>query len=244
MLEGVEGSLDKPLYSLVFPNVSVVPKASCKEVEHAVSGIRDTGNLHWIHAFGIVDNDGRGPEESERLKARGIYALAVYSVESVYYHPEVQRAVTERHAKVTGEDALARITEAKAAAIAAMHPHKKRLSERAAERVLREKVFDSLPRKKEIAAGEQIAITLDVPGVIAAERATLEKTINDNDLTSLIARYPVRETGALGVLATKLGFRDRTQYESAVRRLLMDDEGALELVRSLFETLTADIGAD
>ena len=54
----------------------------------------------------------------------------------------------------------------------------------------------------------------------------------------------LRETGALGVLATKLGFKDRTQYESAVRRLLMDDEGALKLVRSLFGTLTAGIGVD
>ncbi|MCZ6860877.1 MAG: AAA family ATPase [Alphaproteobacteria bacterium] len=243
-VEGVEGSLDKPLYSLVFPNASVVAKASCKDVERAVTSIRDVDNLHWIHAFGIVDNDGRGDVEIERLKARGIYALTVFSVASVYYHPKVQRAVTERHAKVTGEDALAQVTEAKDAALAAIGLHVQRLSERAAQRVLREKVFKALPGKKEIGAGESIDITLDVPGVVAAERTTLEKAIEDKDLALLIKRYPVRETPALGELVLKLGFQDRQQYESAVRTLLMNDEDTLHLVRSLFGSLADDIRED
>lgn len=243
-VEGVEGSLDKPLYSLVFPNVSVVPKASCKDVEHAVASIRDADNLHWIYAFGIVDNDGRGDEEIERLKTRGIYALSVFSVESVYYHPEVQQAVTVRHAEVTGEDALARVAEAKDSALAAIGSHVQRLNERAAQRVLREKVFKTLPGKKEIAAGESIDITLDIPGVVAAECTTLEKAIEDRDLALLIKRYPVRETPALGRLAFKLGFQDRQQYESAVRSLLMDDEETLHFVRSLFGTLADDIRED
>ena len=35
-VEGVEHSLDKPLYSLLFPKASIVAKASCREVENAV----------------------------------------------------------------------------------------------------------------------------------------------------------------------------------------------------------------
>lgn len=243
-VEGSEGSLDKPLYSLVFPNVSVIPKAGCKEVEHAVAGIRGTDSLHWIHAFGIVDNDGRNSEEIERLKARGVYALAVYSVESVYYHPKVQQAVTERHADVTGEDAQARIAEARAAAISTIAVHKQRLSERAAERNLRELLFDRLPGKKEFAAGLPLNITLDIPGVVTAKCTALDQAIKNNDLESLIKFYPVRDTGALGVIAKKLGFTNRTQYESTVRRLLMDDDGVLMFVRSLFGSLTPDIAAD
>ena len=42
-VEGVEGSLDMPLYSIVFPNVSVIPKGSTREVESVVSAIRNTG---------------------------------------------------------------------------------------------------------------------------------------------------------------------------------------------------------
>jgi ABC-type cobalamin/Fe3+-siderophores transport system ATPase subunit len=69
-IEGTERSLDKPLYSLVFPNVSVVAKSSCRDVEHAVNSIRDSGNLHWLNAFGIIDNDRRTEADINRLKRR------------------------------------------------------------------------------------------------------------------------------------------------------------------------------
>ncbi len=243
-VEGIEGSLDKPLYSVLFPNVSVVPKASCKDVEHAVKGIRAANNLHWLRAFGVVDNDGRSVDEIENLKTHGVYALPVFSVESVYYDLEVQRRVTERHAGVTGEDALARIAQAKAQALAAIGPHVQRLSERAAERALREEVFRYLPGRREIIAGAPIVIDLDVPAKIAEERAKLQNAIDQNYLAFLIARYPVRETAALNLIAESLGFRDRTQYESAVRQLMIDDHESLGHVRSLFGTLTVDIGID
>ena len=62
-VEGVETSLDKTLYSLIFPMVSVIPKGSCHEVEQAVSGLRDGAGLHWLEVFGIVDGDGLDPGE-------------------------------------------------------------------------------------------------------------------------------------------------------------------------------------
>ena len=57
-IEGIESSLDKSLYSLIFPNVSIITKSSCRDVEHAVAGIRGADGLHWVHAFGVIDNDG------------------------------------------------------------------------------------------------------------------------------------------------------------------------------------------
>jgi ATPase subunit of ABC transporter with duplicated ATPase domains len=47
-VEGEEHSLDKPIYSLLFPRASVVAKQSCRDVEHAVAGIRDAAELHWL----------------------------------------------------------------------------------------------------------------------------------------------------------------------------------------------------
>jgi len=119
-VEGTEQSLDKPLYSLVFPSVSIIPKSSCRDVENAVVGIRGASDLHWLHAFGIVDNDRRTQGDIDVLKAKGVYPLSVFSVESIYYHPEVQRRVAERHAVVTGEDAT-RLANAKSSAILAGH---------------------------------------------------------------------------------------------------------------------------
>ena len=105
-VEGTEESLDKPLYSLIFPDVSVIPKQDNKSVEHAVASIRDLEQLHWVVAYGIVDRDTRTQDDVERLKGHRIYLLGVHSVESIYYDPQVRKAVGERMAKVVGVDAI------------------------------------------------------------------------------------------------------------------------------------------
>ena len=242
-VEGTERSLDKPLYSLVFPTVSVIAKSSCRDVEHAVSSIRDSGALHWLHAFGIVDNDRRTEADINRLKEKGIYALPVFSVESIYYHPHVQCLVTQLHAAVTGDDASTRLANAKNAAIKVITPHVQRLSERAAEKALREEVFRHLPRREEIAVGNPINIYIDVASAVAVEREQLQDALNAGNLAEIISQYPVRETPALNEIIKELGFQNCEQYERAVRKLLIDNNEALAFVKSLFGTLESEIEA-
>jgi hypothetical protein len=240
-IEGTERSLDKPLYSLVFPDVSIVAKSSCRDVEHAVFSIRDSGNLHWLHAFGIVDNDRRTEADINRLKEKGVYALSVFSVESMYYHLCIQCLIAQRHASVTGDDASTYLANAKTAAIEAIRPHIQRLSERAAEKTLREEVFRHLPRREEIAAGAPINVSIDVASAVTAERERLQDALNAGNFAEIISQYPVRETPALDKITKELGFQNREQYEGAVRKLLMDDNEALTFVKSLFGTLASDI---
>lgn len=241
-VEGRDTSLDKPLYSLVFPNVSVLPKASSRGVEDAVRGLRDAPDVHWVRAFGIVDNDGRTPQQIEQLKAKGIYATPVFSVESLYYDPEIQLRVTSRHVKVTGGDADARVAEARSAALKSITEHIDRLTNRAVEKTLRDVVLRQLPGQPEIAKGNSVSISLDIASAVAAEKRRFQAAINAADLSSIIARYPVRETPALEQIARKLGFQSRDQYESAVRQLLLDDLPTVELVRSRFGDLHAQLG--
>ncbi|HKO98236.1 MAG TPA: AAA family ATPase [Pyrinomonadaceae bacterium] len=240
-VEGTEQSLDKPLYSLVFPSVSVIPKSSCRDVENAVVGIRGASDLHWLHAFGIVDNDRRSQSDIDALRAKGVYALSVFSVESIYYHPDVERRVVERHASVTGEDASERLTNAKNAALSAITPQVQRLSERTVEKVVRDQILSRLPGQPEIAAGTTIEVSIDLPGIVAAERSRLQDSIDNGNLSEIFERYPVRETSALTDIARKLGFQSREQYEGTVRKLLMDDQETIELVKSFFGTLPSDI---
>lgn len=242
-VEGTEKSLDKQLYSLIFPGISVISKATCRDVEHAVVGVRDASSLHWLHAFGIVDNDGRAPADIKNLEARGVYAISVFSVESIFYYPEIQRLVVQRHAEVTGEDAAARLESAKAAAIEAIKPHIQRLSNRMAEKAVREEIFRQWPRDTDIAAAKPISISVDVAAFAAKEHDRLRTAADADELSTIIARYPIRETPALTEIARKLGFQDCGQYEGAVRKLLMDDDNALKLVRSLFGSLPAEIKA-
>lgn len=242
-VEGTEQSLDKPLYSLIFPNVSVVPKSTCRDVEHATSGIRDATGLHWLEAFGIVDNDSRASADLDRLKEKGVYAISAFSVESIYYHPDIQRRVAERHAAVIGGSASERLSDAKFAALEAVKSHVQRLSERTAEKVIRERVFQNLPGKEEVASMNTINISIDVATEVKEERNHLQDALDNGRLEEVIAQYPIRETPALAEIAKKIGFQNREQYEGAVRKLLMDDDEALRFVKSLFDTLVEDVYA-
>lgn len=240
-IEGDDRSLDHPLYSLVFPNVTVVAKSSCRDVEHAVLGIRSATDLHWLRAYGIVDNDRRTPEDISRLKGKGVFAVSVYSVESLYYHPEIQRKVAVRHALVTGEDSEALVESAKNAAVASVGPHVQRLSERVVEKTLRDELDKHWPKQTEISAGKQINISIDVAATVNEEVSVLKQAIAERNIEKIISRYPVRETPLLTEIARKLGFQTRDQYENAVRKLLMDDSVALEFIKSQFGTLVADL---
>jgi len=243
-IEGEEKSLDKPLYSLVFPNVSIIAKSSCRDVEHTVSSIRDSANLHWVHALGIVDNDRRPEADINQLKEKGIYALAVISVESIYYHPHIQDLIAQRQANLIGGDASTYLNNAKTVAIKEIEPHIQRLSRRTAEKAIREEFFRHLPKKADIKDERSIDVSIDVAKFVKQEYERLQYALNTGNLEEIISRYPVRETSALDKIAKEaLGFQNRKQYEGAVRKLLIDDKKALTFVKSLFGTLVSDIEA-
>lgn len=240
-VEGSKQSLDQPLYNLVFPEMSVIAKNSCREVEQIVAGIRNASSLHWLTAFGVVDNDRRQPEDIERLKLKGIYALPVFSVESIYYHPKLQNRVVRRLTGVTGQNAEEHLEKAASAAIAAIEPHIQRLSQRASESAARNELLRHLPNQTSMATMAPMTIEIDIPAIVAQEKSRLESAISARDITTIIAYYPVRETSALNNIASELGFRDRVTYETSVRKLLMDDADALAFVRSLFGSLATEI---
>jgi len=242
-IEGEEKSLDKPLYSLVFPNVSIIAKSSCRDVEHTVSSLGDSANRHWIHALGIVDNDRRPEADIDRLKEKGIYALPVISVESIYYHPHIQELIAQRQANLIGGDASTYLDIAKTAAIKEIEPHIQRLSRRTAEKAIREEFFRHLPKKGNIKDEKPINVSIDVAKFVKQEYERLQDALNTGNLAEIISRYPVRETPALDKIAKELGFQKCKQYEGAVRKLLIDDKEALTFVKSLFGTLASDIEA-
>ncbi|WP_293348671.1 MULTISPECIES: AAA family ATPase [unclassified Microcoleus] len=242
-IEGTERSLDKPLYSLVFPNVSIIAKSSCRDVEHTVSSIRDSANLHWVHAFGIVDNDRRPETDINRLKEKGIYALPVFSVESIYYHPHIQCLIAQRQANLIGGDAPTYLDNAKTGALKKIKEAIQSLSNKTAEKAIREEYFRNTPKKEDIRNGITVNVSIDVNEFVTQELERLENALDSGNLTKLISQYPVRETGALTNIAKELKFQKREDYEGAVRKLLMDNTEALNFVKSLFGTLSYDIEA-
>jgi len=240
-VEGDVQSLDKPLYALIFPSASVIAKGGCADVEHAVTGIRGTTDLHWIKAVGIVDGDRRSPADIARLEAKGVFPISVLAIEAVYYHTDIQRLVAERHSKLDGSDSALRLAAAKAEALKQIAPHVDRLSRRVAERAIRDEYLMRTPGKSQIDSQEWYSTVIHFASFTGREKTRLSAEIAAGALNDIIQHYPVRTTPALKAIADQLGFQDREHYEAAVRKLLLDDPNALALVRNIFGNVLSEV---
>jgi len=241
-IEGEDSSLDKPIYGVLFPDVSVRSKGSSRAVEQSVHGIRSSEAIHWVKAWGIIDNDGRDALTISELQLEGIFALPFYSVEAIYYHPLIVERVAKRHASVTGGDGEIAARQALKSAIETVSPHFSRLAARSVEKSIRREFFSHLPTVRSIQSREPISLQIDTDAAVTSEVDTLLAAKHDNDWLCILTRCPVRETPALDVLAREVGFQNRHQYESAVLQLLREDDSALSEARSFFGTLPAELG--
>ena len=240
-VEGTESSLDKPLYSLVFPMVSVIPKASCHEVDQAVLGARSAEALHWLRVFGITDSDGLDGEQVATKFERGVYALPYYSVEAIYFHPWIIRSIAFRQAAVSGDDGEQLAAAAIASGVAAISGNTYRLSQKAAKKAIRKLIMEQIPNDDCLLAGDNIQIVNDAPAIHAKHKEELDTAMVDGNWEVILTACPVRESSALGNISKALGFRKRQDYQKAVRHLLVEDANALKFVRDLFGDLTGRI---
>ena len=240
-VEGVDTSLDRPLYRMLFPNVSILAKGSSRDVEHAVTGIRASGSLHWVEAWGIIDNDGRSEDSIYRLWADGIFVLPFYSVESIFYHPAVVLAVAKLQAEVTGDDGEATAQVALQAAVEEVSRHLQRLASKGIEKAIRQEIFSAIPTLQQIEAGRPVEISVNVTDKVNSEVAVLSLAAQESDWTKLIARCPIRETQAPDIIARLIGLPGRRQYQSAVLQLLKTNQAMMMTVRSFFGDLAQNL---
>lgn len=240
-IEGNAASLDKPLYEILFPGVSIFPRATCSDVEHAVTSVRDTGAISWVHAYGIVDQDQLNPARKESLESRGVFALSVYSVEALYYDPIVVEAVAKRQSAILGESPDQMVMRAWTDLLAAIASNADRLAARMTEQVVKDQVSLGMLDWKKIQSGQNVSIAIDAQAYYQAERACLQDWIAKKDVAKIIARYPIRETPALAAVVSALQFKSRSQYEAAARKLVIDDAAIKSFLLGHFGGLPAAI---
>src|SRR5260221_7028032 len=223
-IEGDEQGLDYGLYNLLIKDISVTALGTSREVEQAVLGARGLHDFEWLMAWGIIDRDGRSDAQIAELRARGIWCIPVYSVESIYYHPKVIGEMSRRSVDLHGGSPDSLMAAAQKAACTAIEPHIDRLAKRAVEKTVREEVLSAVPKWQELSECDQISVPVNPRGLYEKERAAVCQTVNDNAWEHIVARCPIRESPALRVIATAIGFQSAGQYESAARKALIDDE--------------------
>ena len=244
-VEGSSSSLDLPLYDTLFPELSVSPQGNCVEVERATRGLRATEDRHHVEAFGIVDRDDLDDAEVDRLANMGIFALAVRSVESLYYCSDAIKAIACHQGDSLGLDAEDLAESAKRAALAALAPEDvvQRMAARRCERRIRDRVLCELPDWNAIRTATGSTIDLHVPSTFADEVAEFQRLLAADDFDALVARYPLRETRALGAISKTLKCASMRDYEQmVVVRTANEDALATALrnrLRPLAEAITA-----
>ena len=195
-VEGGSSSLDLPLYSALFPGLSVVPKGDCINVERAVSGLRGSRDLHHVEAFGLIDKDDRPEEKIQELADKSVFALGVCSVESLYYCSDAIAAVAHRQAESLGSKDDEMIELARTEALSVLTKQTKlaeRMAARRCERTVRSSMLSQLPNWKELMgtdASSKISACVNSPCRDELER--FKKLAADGKLDDLVARYPLR----------------------------------------------------
>ena len=213
-------SLDQPLYSLLFPNVSVRPRETCKDVMRAVEGLRAVADVHRATAFGLIDHDGMSNEQMNKLQDDGIYPLSIFAVESLIYSEEAQDTLAEQQGETLSITPQEMLDGAKLASIDSLNGSgkKEHLASRLAERQMRDQLLSTIPTRQELMSQTVADLNVSVKSPYPAELARLTELVRTSDIHGIISRYPVRESGVLDCIAKGLHFGSRFDYERAVLR--------------------------
>lgn len=225
-IEGMSGSLDSPLYAILYPNVSIRDKGGCEQVRRAVVGLKSTEAFHRTLPFGLVDNDAMTEEFINSLRLDGVYALPIFSVESLYYSRPVRRALAIRQAAGLGLDhnELADKSDAAALKEVSRSTSMEHLAARLSERAVRQQIARATPSRAEIVAAAGTAISVSIASPYTEIMNRLSALVDTDDIDEIIARYPVRETGALEAIRVALKFQSLEDYESAARVAVKSDD--------------------
>lgn len=220
-------SLDQPLYSLLFPKVTLRHRFTCKEVVRAVEGLRAVEGVHRAKAFGLIDHDGMSAEQLSKLEDAGIYPLPIFAVESLIYSEEAQNAVAKKQAETFGTAADNMLVEAKEAAIESLKVSgaKEHLAGLLAERQVRDELYASIPAREQMMAQAGADLNVVIKSPYPNELARLTAMVDASDIYGIISRYPVRKSHVLNKIAKGLRFTSRDDYEKAVlQRVVVDVE--------------------
>ena len=240
-IEGTESSLDKPLYSLIFPMVSVIPKGTCRDVEQAVLGCRAAEELHWLRAFGIADGDGFTEDQIKTKREQGVYTLPSYSVEAIYYHPKVMEWIANRQHELNGKDAGLLYQSALKVAIEAVAPYTERLTKNVSKKIVRKLIIDQIPNDDVLLSGYKLDIVNNSKNIHQRKKDEVNTALDNENWEKFLKECPIRETPARNQIARALGFQKIDDYELSVRRLLVSNDDALNFVRGLFDDLYEQI---
>lgn len=85
--EGIKGSIDERIYSILFPELTTVPVGSCFDVINHTKAFNKLKNVN-TKAYGLIDADHHNSERLHKLVAEDVYSFKVAEVENLFLDDE------------------------------------------------------------------------------------------------------------------------------------------------------------
>jgi len=174
-VEGDLGSLDKRIYELIYPEVTVLPQGNCVQVEKAVIGLKETNFFHWIKAYGLIDADDRTETQKEELFKNGIVCLPYYSVEAIYYHLNIIAEIAKRQEELFENSKDSLYNEATKFILEDLLYDRERLCSILCSKKIKEKLLNSSPKPKDIQSRKTLSFNIDANSEFQNELANFDK---------------------------------------------------------------------
>lgn len=81
--EGKKNSYDVQIFEILFPNYTIIPVATCKDVINYTKAFNKIENK-YAQAFGIIDRDFRRTEQLDKLKEENVFSYNVAEIENLF----------------------------------------------------------------------------------------------------------------------------------------------------------------
>lgn len=161
------------------------------------------------------------------------------AVEAMYYHPDVIEAIAVLQASNLDEfDATTTHKQAIDAAVKELAKSRDRLCARMAEMHVCEQAQRQLPTWKDVQAGGEHVINLDLSSALKTEQRHFDEAVEKSDLITLLRRYKLRECGARDQIARTLKFPGFKDYEGAVRQQVRKNQALRNKLQQLLGGLS------
>ncbi len=227
------------LYKHLFPDLTVIPKGSCKQVIEAVIGVDQVKEHHHTDVYGLIDKDARSDEKLATLAQKGIYALKCHAIESIFYHPFlISQMISERKERDGLNVSLDEVKKAIFDLLRKTPPL--HLFSKKAEQQLNDKsdafaeeVFQRL--KDSNAQIEDLIQQFQTKAILEQEiQANFDELLANDDLEGLVSNFNFKETGVFDRVAKSLDFPKVKGYETAVLKFLDREPKLVDEIKERF----------
>lgn len=234
-VEGERGSLDAALYGACYPDFLILPVGGCEAVTHSVATYNSSSFLHRLKAFGVVDADGRTPDEIRDLETSGVYSLPVAEIENILLLPSVFNALADALHCDSPASRLERLTDRIATALRRQIDQvSARYTARLIDSKLKHVTLTTRSGSDLVTSFAAELSAIDPQSVFRDRQAELESLASGNSLPDILRVYDNK--GLLAEAARVLDIKGPKALLQKVTRLLTS-EGSGEFRECLLAVL-------